>query len=467
MLIRHLVGIISVDVLTVHTIAGQFDVVTAEEADATPDVSSLLQVAMQTVQKSDESSQEEGQSSAACTAESLSSKDLDLVIFGAYGFTGSLSAEYLGQGHPENPQWAIAGRKEDELKALFDTLPNKPQASIVADLDNATSLDALTARTKVVLTYAGPYEHYGGEALIKSAIEGCAHYVDITGENHWKKSMMSKYGKLAKERGVSIVQSAGFDSMPADLMGMLAAESFASARNEPPDGVLAVFTKKNGWMSGGTKASGVYSTAAHGLATLDPYFLLPESAPECHVDTSPDGMEGFGYDPHLQATLRQASSGSIDGPVLRRSLRVRFPSSCIHAGVCQTAEVETSGAEFFADPRMLTDPPPSPLTMLPGDGPPRWMQEDGSFALHGVARGDSTPNQSCATLNVMGDPGYFATARMSTELALGLALDSPQRGYQTPSLALGAKNLKARLEKVLHLDGGKAFTFGETCPFEQ
>ena len=45
-------------------------------------------------------------------------RDFDVVVFGATGFTGALTAEYLARNGPEGLRWALAGRNRDKLERV-------------------------------------------------------------------------------------------------------------------------------------------------------------------------------------------------------------------------------------------------------------------------------------------------------------------------------------------------------------
>ena len=42
----------------------------------------------------------------------------DIVLFGATGFTGGLTADYLAAHAPAGLRWAVAGRNADKLEAV-------------------------------------------------------------------------------------------------------------------------------------------------------------------------------------------------------------------------------------------------------------------------------------------------------------------------------------------------------------
>merc|ERR1712079_819467 len=165
--------------------------------------------------------------------------------------------------------------------------------SIVVGLKNAAGLLRMAKRARTILNFAGPYEKIGSEALIRAALEGCAHYVDISTETFWKAEMLNKYASTADARGVALVQSAGFASLAADFLAMSAIQDVVKAQQEPPSNVMVVWTRYNDGLSGGQSASAQYELLRHGHVN-DPYILAPETAEYKKVDWTVDGMEEYG-----------------------------------------------------------------------------------------------------------------------------------------------------------------------------
>ena len=95
----------------------------------------------------------------------MADTEFDIIVYGATGYTGRLVAEYLDQhygGRKDGPSWAMAGRSQDKLEAVRDEIGAPADTPVVvADADDPTSLEAMCARTKVVLTTVGPYQLYG------------------------------------------------------------------------------------------------------------------------------------------------------------------------------------------------------------------------------------------------------------------------------------------------------------------
>ena len=46
----------------------------------------------------------------------MAERDYDIVVFGATGFTGGLTAEYLARNAPATTRWALAGRNPAEAR---------------------------------------------------------------------------------------------------------------------------------------------------------------------------------------------------------------------------------------------------------------------------------------------------------------------------------------------------------------
>ena len=59
----------------------------------------------------------------------MADREHDIVLFGATGFTGALTAEYLAQHAPDGLRWALAGRNRDKLEAVRERLATIDPAS--------------------------------------------------------------------------------------------------------------------------------------------------------------------------------------------------------------------------------------------------------------------------------------------------------------------------------------------------
>jgi short subunit dehydrogenase-like uncharacterized protein len=90
-------------------------------------------------------------------------RELDLVLYGATGFVGKLTAEYLAGAAPDDARIALAGRSLDKLRAVRTGLGERAAewSLIVADAGDQPALDAMARRATVVVTTVGPYARYG------------------------------------------------------------------------------------------------------------------------------------------------------------------------------------------------------------------------------------------------------------------------------------------------------------------
>lgn len=156
-------------------------------------------------------------------------RTFQLVVFGASGFTGQFVTEEVAreQVSPERSSrlpWAVAGRSREKLLRVLERAALKlgrPTLSsevgiITCDVTNPASLDEMAKQATVVLNCVGPYRFYG-EPVVKACIENGTSCIDICGEPEFLELMYWKYHEKAAEKGVYIIGSSGFDSIPADL----------------------------------------------------------------------------------------------------------------------------------------------------------------------------------------------------------------------------------------------------------
>lgn len=149
-------------------------------------------------------------------------RSFDIVLFGATGFTGELTAQYLAKHAPKNLRWALAGRNQEKLTALRQKLAEINPATkdlpiLFADTNQPESLKTLAHSTRVLITTAGPFMNYNGDAMVGACAQAGTHYCDITGEPEFKDRSWLNWHETAKKTGAKIVHSCGVDSIPHDL----------------------------------------------------------------------------------------------------------------------------------------------------------------------------------------------------------------------------------------------------------
>src|SRR5438105_1725750 len=148
-------------------------------------------------------------------------REYDIVVFGATGFTGALTAEYLARNAPPETKWALAGRNQRKLEAVRDSLTEINSglgelALLHADVGDAASLASVAESTKVVITTVGPYILYG-EPLVAACAAAGTDYVDLAGEPVFVDRMWLGYHEQAQQTGARIVHSCGWTAIPHDL----------------------------------------------------------------------------------------------------------------------------------------------------------------------------------------------------------------------------------------------------------
>ncbi|XP_037913303.1 saccharopine dehydrogenase-like oxidoreductase [Hermetia illucens] len=193
---------------------------------------------------------------------------LDVIIFGASGFTGKYCV-LEGVKILENLKWGIAGRNKEKLEKIIKETEEKTKADlskipiIIADINDEKSLVAMAEQCKIIVNCCGPYRFYG-EPVVKACINAGTHHVDVSGEPQYMERMQLEYNDLAREKGVYIVSACGFDSIPADMGTIFLEEHF--------DGVVnSVETYLETWVSGGNPGGagihyGTWESAVYGLA---------------------------------------------------------------------------------------------------------------------------------------------------------------------------------------------------------
>lgn len=397
---------------------------------------------------------------------STSQREFDIVLYGATGFVGKLTAEYLATAGSE-ARIALAGRSPDKLLAVRDSLGDKAQSwpLITADASQPSTLNAMAARTRVVVTTVGPYAHYGLPLVAACAAAG-TDYADLTGESLFIRESIDLYHKQAADTGARIVHSCGFDSIPSDL-SVFALYRRAQQDNagELTDTNLVVRTFKGG-VSGGTAASMIEvmraasSDAEARQVMNDPYTLTPDRAAEPELGGQPDlrwrrggeiapELEGYWVGPFVMAAVNtrivRRSNALLDYAYGRRleyaeqmsmGKSVLAPVASALATAGNAATMALGSRYFHRVPRKLVER----VLPKPGTGPSERTRESGHYTVE-TYTSTTTGARYRAVMSQKGDPGYKATSVLLGECGLALALDrdrlSDLRGVLTPAAAMG------------------------------
>lgn len=147
----------------------------------------------------------------------------DVLLFGATGYTGSLTAEALGR---RGASFAVAGRSPEKLEALAArTGAIDARVAAVGDVD---ALARALADVKVMITCVGPFEQLGDTAA-EAAVRAGVHYIDSTGETSFIDRLVAQYGQRASDAGIVMAPAMGFDEVPADVALSLAVQGMSAA----------------------------------------------------------------------------------------------------------------------------------------------------------------------------------------------------------------------------------------------
>jgi short subunit dehydrogenase-like uncharacterized protein len=400
-------------------------------------------------------------------------KNFDVIVFGATGFTGRLVAQYLLKryGVGGDIAWAIAGRNAAKLAEVREAI-GAPESLplLTADATDLHALTQLVVQTKVVLTTVGPYQLHG-EPLARACATAGTDYVDLCGEPVWMAQMIPVLEPLAKASGARIVFSCGFDSIPFDL-GVVFLQAEAERRfGKPLRHVHGRVKRMKGGASGGTIASMLATIEAMrakpALVRMmrDPFALTP-------------GFKG----------PRQPSGSDAAYDELARSWTGPFVMAPINTkNVHRTNALRGHpwGQDFVYDERMMTGdgdkgrtrarnlarlsavqmgllgfaPTRALLKALvlpkPGQGPTPAEQEKGHYEVLFIGQAADGQVLS-ATVKGDRDPGYGSTSKLVAEAALCLARDVPHSqtagGVWTAGSAMGLT-----LQRRLHERAGLTF----------
>ena len=384
----------------------------------------------------------------------MSDKSLDVVIYGATGFTGKLVVEYMQEnyGNDESVSWAIAGRSEEKLKAVSEDLKvgsNVPH--LLVDSNDTDSIESMVKQTKCVLTTVGPYQLYGTKILQQCVIHG-VDYVDLCGEPGWMHEMINEYSNQAKETGARIVFSCGFDSIPFDLGVYFLQKEVIAQHGQPAPNVRGRVRAMNGEFSGGTAASlGATMASLKEKPELFEVLINPFAlsdgftGPEQAQDSKPV------YDEKLETWVAPFFMAPINTKNVHRSNvlmdHLYGEDFCYNEMWIQgPGEEGKAAAEFVASMNPLADAP------APGEGPSKESRDNGNYDILFCA---DFSDRSTIQVAVSGDmdPGYGSTSKMIAESAICLVKECPELvgGIYTPAPAMGEK-LIARLQANAGLD---------------
>ena len=382
----------------------------------------------------------------------------DVVIFGATGFTGGLTAAYLADSAPSEVRWALAGRSERKLRDIAAELAGRacpPAGVLVADVADEASLRAMAASTRVLATTVGPFDEYG-EPVVRACAEAGTDYLDITGEPQFVDRTIERYDAKARETGAKIVSCCGFDSIPHDL-GVLYTVDQLRQGGRPLEAPVTIegFVRSRGTFSGGTWHSAIRAFSQFREYTRSK--RVPAHH-ERHAGAGSRRVRGVRPTVHYEKEIGgwACPLPTIDPQVVLRSARMLddYGPELSYGHYVRVKRLPTlvAGAAAVGSVFALAQLSPTRALLLkvkdPGQGPSEEERARAWFRVTFLAR---TNGRTLVTEVAGGDPGYTETSKMLAESALCLALERERTpdltGVITPAAAMG-RPLIERLERA-------------------
>jgi short subunit dehydrogenase-like uncharacterized protein len=399
-------------------------------------------------------------------------RDVGVAVLGATGVTGRRVAAYLAsRAHGAELRWVAAGRDPAKLRRILAEEGVHDAEVVAVDITHPHSLQVLAQRTKVLLNLVGPYAPMGRE-VVAACVRAGAHYADLSGEMQFIRRVIKEFDGPARAAGVKLVQPAGFESLPPDLLVRAVAERAKQRFDEPlaqvevegrvsfPPGV----PRPSDGMSGGTSQTIVAALLDDDAAVVvDPAALAFDSLRAQQIRAlSPiklrprRGSDGSVMAPMLPVAfinpaVIQRSAEMAGDPVLRYREGTALPS----AGAMRVPSLAVAGALGGLQALLRRSAHASPAArrryarvlgaVMPASGfgprPDRLEGWTWSLGLNARTAGGHTLS---GRVSGTGHIGYLATARILGETGLML-VDGNETlspgGCLTPSLALGTANL--------------------------
>ncbi|MFI0982211.1 saccharopine dehydrogenase family protein [Streptomyces sp. NPDC021093] len=365
----------------------------------------------------------------------------DIVLFGATGFVGELTAEYLAAHAPAGCRWALAGRSPAKLERLRERLSKIDPACaelplLRADSDDPASLRELARSTRVLATTVGPYLQYG-EGLVAACAEAGTDYADLCGEPEFLDRMYVAYDGVARRSGSRMVHACGFDSVPHDL------GAYFTVRQLPEGVPLRV----DGYVTTGARFSGGTFASALGAMGRGRQMLraaqqrrAAEPRPEGRRVRAPLGVPHRSGElaawavplPTIDAQVVERSAAALEryGPDFRYRHFAAVKWLPVAVGGALAAGSVVAAAQVPAVRRRLG------ALVAPGTGPDEARRERSWFTVRFVGEGGG---RRVFTEVSGGDPGYGETAKILAESLLCLAFDElpGTAGQVTSTVAMG------------------------------
>jgi short subunit dehydrogenase-like uncharacterized protein len=401
-------------------------------------------------------------------------RQYDIILLGATGYTGKLTAEYITSNLPTSIKWAVAGRNQSKLQSLVNELKTLNSTRATPDIITVASLTtpeltALAQKTRVILNTIGPYYLYS-TPVVEAAAQTGTHYLDVTGETPWIKEIILKYEATAKKTGAILIPEIGLESAPSDLIAYIATRLVRKVWDcGVMDVVASVHEFKSSGPSGGSLATlGLldhYPTKEISQAYNDPFILSPthlkpytkdniyprNPEPNTYIRTGLQKFTGVWSYPRL-GNLTTSLTAKPNVAIVHRSagLNPYFYGFNFSYEEYMAVSSPLIGVLIHIAISILTlllaFPPTRAIlklfnTVKPGQGPTKESTKNDVFELRAVAVAEQLakpPRKALATFRYEGGV-YELTAKLLSEAAVVLLTKEEDikakhgAGFLTPS----------------------------------
>jgi short subunit dehydrogenase-like uncharacterized protein len=393
-------------------------------------------------------------------------RDLDLVVWGATGFTGELAVAYLkgdqsklssfrcdDPAAPADLCWAVCGRNRAKLSAL-----DAGVEIIVCDADDRGGIESFVKRTRVVIGLAGPFHRYS-DRVVEACAKYGTHWCDVSGEIPWMRSLIDRYGEQARASQACIVNQCGYDSIPSDLGTLFAVNALQSRHlehsvdNEPKAPVRAAtcYQIGLGGIGGGSLQTVIdYTTPPVALAAdVDPDDpFLVGGGPQEGARSEDGPMVRAYFDSELDTWVGPFGMASVNRRIVHRSnMQLGYGPQFGYqeVEVCYSEE-QAQQLVYKLDnpnpPEFFIESIESGRLPRPGQGPSLEERAKRCFLSTLVAVNEA--GDDVAVTITGGDASFEETAKMVVEAGLALVYDSAScpgvlsgGGFLTPAACMG------------------------------
>jgi short subunit dehydrogenase-like uncharacterized protein len=356
-----------------------------------------------------------------------------IVLFGATGYTGQLTARALvARGaHP-----ILAARSPQRLEQLADELGGVDTR--IADVSRPESVRALVETGDVLISTVGPFTRWG-QAAVEAAIDARATYIDSTGEPQFIRRIFQEYGPRATTAGCSLLTAFGYDWVPGNLAGALALRDAGPAATRLE---IGYFSHGAAGTSRGTQASTISALLEPSFAFRDAHLRTERAGARVKSFPLPDGTHrqavSVGGSEHFALPASYPHLRDIDVLLGMTGAHVRYMPA-ISAAIATATQLPAARTAI----RTLLQRRVTRST----DGPDPVARERSSSIITAIASTDR--GHTLSTITLQGVNGYTFTAEILTWAAMTTADTATNRtGALGPVSAFGLNHLAEAAQRA-------------------